>query len=716
MSVSEPNAAAAVSIGRPLANTEAYVLDSGLQPVDVDLVGELYLAGDSLARGYLDDPALTARRFVANPFGSSGSRMYRTGDLVRWRSDGELEYVGRADFQVKIRGFRVEPGEVAAVLGTHPGVSQAVVVPDGNRLLGYVTSLSGVDPQDVRAHVRARLPEYMVPAAVVVVEAFPRTATGKLDTAALPAPVAVGSGGEPETEAEHVLCDLVSALLHVDAVAPTDGFFDLGGDSIVSMQLISRAAAAGFSITPADVFTHRTVRGIAAAATPVTTTTTEEPTEALGTVPATPIIAWLGGVGVDVSSYHQAVVVRTPVGADEDRLRRALSAVMTRHDVLRARLVPGDPWSLHIPPTTTVDLTRVDAAADDLTAVVEREVKAVGNRLDPEAGRMMAAVFVDAGPARAGRLLLAAHHLVVDGVSWRILLPDLADAYRGKPLRRSGTSFRRWSQAVAARVHDFRRDLPAWLEVLAAPEPPLGSRRLAPGIDVEGAKRRLTVTLPTDITTAVLGAVPAAFQAHVDEVLLTALAVAQQRVRRLTDIVVDLKGHGRVDLGPDIDVTHTVGWFTNVHPVRLRIGSDTTSSAVDAVKEQLRAVPDPLGFGVLRYLDPLSAALLQARPPAQIGFNYLGRFTVDDEDFAPATDKVALVGGFPPHMPAIHVLDLDAITHEHRDGPRLTATWAWPGELMDQAEVTALAREWVNALAELAGIRCSGSSIRCKEL
>ncbi|MBW4716879.1 non-ribosomal peptide synthase/polyketide synthase [Saccharothrix sp. SC076] len=642
--------------GRPVAGTAALVLDERLRPVPDGVVGELYLAGASPARGYLGRPGATAERFVANPFGPPGSRLYRTGDLAR-RTPRGLAVLGRADDQVKVRGFRVEPGEVEAALTTHPAVDRAAVVLRDGRLVGYVTP-SEVDGEALRAHVGALLPDYLVPAAVVALESFPRTANDKLDVAALPAPVFRRGSAEPATETERVLCALVAEVLRLDAVAPTDGFFDLGGDSIVSIQLVSRARAAGFGLTARDVFTHKTVRALAAVATPLTEPDGHDTAaDALGDVPATPMTAWLGELDAPVSGYHQALLIRVP--DDETRLREAVRALLERHDLLRARLVRGERWSLHVP-AEAPDVFRV------ATGDVPTESAAARDRLDPDAGVMTQAVWFPG----AGRLLLAVHHLVVDAVSWRILLSDLADAYRGVDLPRTGVAFRTW----ASRAVNHEADLPAWREVLADAGPPLG-RPLDPAVDTEATVRRLTVTAPEP--------------KNADDALLTALALAFQRVRGVDSLVVDREAHGR---DGDLDVSRTVGWFTAVHPVRLTPGRGTAADAVKAVREQVRSLPPVTGFGVLRHLAGVDF------PRAAVGFNYLGRLPApQDADFAVAEENSLLVNGIDPRMPAVHAIEIDAAAH---DG-EVSATWAWPAGVLTEAEVRALADEWVRALAEI---------------
>ncbi|TYC20421.1 non-ribosomal peptide synthetase, partial [Micromonospora sp. MP36] len=732
-------------IGAPVAGARAYVLDRFLRPVPPGVPGELYIAGAGLARGYLDRPTLTAERFVADPFAAEpGGRMYRTGDLVRWRADGTLEFVGRADAQVKIRGFRVEPGEIEAVLSRHPAVAQVAVVaredqPGVKRLVGYVVPAAGalVDPAALRAHVGASLPDYMVPAAVVGLPALPLTPSGKLDRRALPAPGFTGSGGgrAPANARETLLAGLFAEVLGLDAVGVDESFFDLGGDSIVSIQLVSRARKAGLAFSPRDVFVHRTVAGLAAAAAddavPVPTD------DGTGEVPLTPIVHWLRERGGPIDGFHQSMLVTSPAGLRPEHLVGAVQALVDHHDALRLRLVrdAAGGWRQVIGERGSVAaaglVTRIDAAgldADELRGLVEEQAKAVQARLAPGEGRVLQALWFDAGVDRPGRLLLALHHLVVDGVSWRILLPDLAAAAQAvaagrtpelEPVR---TSLRRFAEHLAAEAARPERaaELAGWLDRLGAAEAPLAGRPLDPARDIVDAGRLLTVTLPAERTVPLLTRVPAAFHGRVNDVLLTALTLAVTRWRRRrgtqdAGLLVDLEGHGREELAAGLDLSRTVGWFTTMYPVRLDLGrldldeafagGAAAGRAIKRVKEQLRAVPDNgIGYGLLRYLNPDTARQLTDRPAPQIGFNYLGRFATADDgdaDWTIAADARALGGGADGALPVPHAIEVNAVTRDHADGPRLSATFSWPQTLLGEADVRELADDWLAALDAL---------------
>ncbi|MFD7256013.1 amino acid adenylation domain-containing protein, partial [Streptomyces sp. NPDC059895] len=527
------------AIGRPLPNVRTYVLDAFLRPVPEGVTGDLYVAGSGLARGYINRADLTAERFVACPFGDGDGRMYRTGDLARWSADGQLEFVGRADEQVKIRGFRVELGEVEAVLAAYPGVDRAAVVVRDGRLVGYI--VGDVDADAVVAHAGMRLPEYMVPSAVVVLDAFPLTVNGKIDRAALPAPdLASADMRVPETPAEEAFCSLFAEVLGLEVVGVGDGFFELGGDSIMSMQLASRARAAGWAVSPRQIFEERTPERLArVAVASLGPGDARRTNTGVGEVPLTPVM-WelLDRVGPErVGRIVQPGVLTVPPNLDREAIVDAVRALVERHEVLRARLV-AETGVLVVPETSAVSVgewvARVDAVGVDPAVLVGEQIEAAVGRLDPAAGVMVQVVWLDAGPDVPGRLVVVANHLVVDTVSWQILLPDLQRALtmlvEGRPVELDSVpvSFRTWARELAAEAGRPERvaELPGWRAVLDGPGVLLTDVPLDPGVDVGATVREVSVTVPADVTAALLTGVPTAFHAGVDEVLLAGLAGA----------------------------------------------------------------------------------------------------------------------------------------------------------------------------------------------
>ncbi|MEV5976566.1 amino acid adenylation domain-containing protein [Streptomyces sp. NPDC052114] len=724
-------------IGRPLANMRTYVLDGFLRPVPPGVTGELYVAGPGVARGYAGRPDQTAERFVACPFGEGG-RMYRTGDLARWTDDGQLVFAGRADEQVKLRGFRVEPGEIEAVLAAHATVAQVAVLarddgPGDKQLVAYVvpatdTAEGPVDAEALRTYAGARLPDYMVPASVVVLDALPLTVNGKLDRAALPAPEhAVPGGRDPRTPVEAVLCDVFAEALGIERVGAEDSFFALGGDSILSMMLVSGARRAGLAITARQVFEHRTPAALALVALPTDGAATTGGDPGTGEVPLTPVMHELiGRVGVDhVGRVVQSAVVEAPAGLRQETLAEAVRAVVDHHDILRARLETEPPRLVVSGPGTAPAgawVRRVDAAsvpADELPRAIAEQTGQAVERLDPRSGVMLQVVWFDLGPGTPGRLLLVVDHLVVDAVSWRVLLPDLQQACaalaaaRKPELEPVPTSFRHWARALAQQAVSAERtaELPRWTELLQGPDPYLTDEPADPARDVAATVRRVSATLSADVTAALLTRLPAAYHAGVDDVLLTGLAAAVARRRDGAEggFLVDVEGHGRVELSEGMDLSRTVGWFTGTHPVRLDVGTpdfeDFLTGGPDAgealkrVKEQLRAVPgDGLGYGLLRHLNDETGQRLAALPSAQIGFTYLGRVPgapVDD-------DRATAAGGPDGGLPVAHPLEAVGAVHDVAGGPRLTLSLACPEHLLDESAARALVEGWAQLLAGLA--------------
>ncbi|MFB7442506.1 amino acid adenylation domain-containing protein [Streptomyces mirabilis] len=737
--------AATVPIGRPVWNTRVYVLDGLLRPVPDGVAGEVYIAGDQLARGYLNRPALTAERFVADPFGPVGGRLYRTGDVARRTVAGQLEYVGRVDDQVKVRGFRIELGEIESVLTGHPRVGQAAVVvredrPGDKRLVGYVVSTA--DPLTLRTQVAKVLPEYMVPSVIVPLDALPLTPNGKLDRRALPAPefTANTEGRAPRTLQEEVLCQIFAEVLGVEQVSIDDNFFELGGDSILALQVVGRAQQAGLGITPKDVFQLRSVHGLASVVTVLTDEVSEDPDAGIGELPPTPMMRWLFDKNGPIDHFHQAMVVRTPAGLTVDDVRAGLGAVVERHDMLRLRTVYGAADAtptLEVQQRDAVDsgarVSRIDVCGlseEEVHELTRAELAAAAQRLAPDAGVAFTVTWFDAGPTEHGRLLWVIHHLAVDGVSWRILVSDLAAACAAAAtgvtpsLSVTGTSFRTWAAQLQQLAMDPKcvANLPTWTAALEADDQSLGPVALDPARDTESTLRSITLSLPEAQTAALLTTVPSAFHATVQDALLAglALAVADWRRRRnfgqSTAVLLNVEGHGRESLAEPVDLSGTVGWFTSLYPMLLDPGEvdwpDIWASGEDlgrafkCVKEQVREFSaNGTEFGLLRYLNTETGAKLAALPTPQIGFNYLGRFDVssapDGGDWG-AVPEFGLVGGGDASMAVAHAIEINAVTENHADGARLTVRWTWPQALFSDATVRDLAETWFRVLDALA--------------
>ncbi|GCB53365.1 siderophore biosynthesis non-ribosomal peptide synthetase modules [Streptomyces sp. NL15-2K] len=729
-------------IGRPMWNSVVRVLDQALNPVPPGVCGEIYIGGGQLARGYLNRPGLTAERFVAAPYDPPGTRMYRTGDVGRWRADGQLEYLGRVDDQIKLNGFRIELGEIEAVLARHPRVARSAAtvredVPGHRQLAGYVIPRAGetVEPAEVVAWAAGQLPAHMLPAAVVVLDTLPLTPNGKLDRKALPAPERTGGSGTeaPRTPLEEALAALFAEVLGRESVGLHDSFFELGGDSIVSIQMVARARRKGLVFSPKEVFELKTVAALAAATAEAGAPARTDENGGIGALPATPIMRWLEERGGPVDAFHQSILVQVPAGLGESELADALQAVLDRHDALRTRLDRAGGsgrWRYEITGRGSVAATglvrRVDIAGlagEALRTTIGGEARAAWDRLAPEAGVMVQLVWFDAGPDTPGRLLFAAHHLVVDGVSWTVLLPDLRAAWEAvavgkKPeLAPVGTPLRRWAELLDEQTAARAAESDRWARTLAVPAPTLTDRPLDPAVDTAGAARRLTRSLPADVTAALLDRAPGALNASVHEVLITALTVALVHWRGRRGLgedagaLIDVEGHGRQEIADGLDLSRTVGWFTTIRPARLDpgvehwdglwAGGPEAGRVLRAVKEQLRDVPDEgIGYGLLRHLDPETGPRLAALATAPLLFNYLGRAEAPGGDWGPApeTDVVQAPGA---DLPLSHLLEVDAVVRQEPDGPHLTAVWTWPGRLLSEADVRELADTWFRAARAL---------------
>ncbi|WP_428986060.1 amino acid adenylation domain-containing protein [Streptomyces pyxinae] len=744
-----------VPIGPPDVNKRAYVLDAALRPVAPGVLGELYLAGTGLARGYLGLPRTTAERFVADPFGPPGTRMYRTGDLARWTESGELLYAGRTDHQLKIRGFRVEPGEVEARLTAHPEVARAVVGDHADdrgvrRLVAHVVPAPGAEPRAaaLAEWVAGTLPDHMVPAAFVILDALPLTRANKIDRAALPAPdPATTTGGghlAPRTDAEKELAALFGDILRVTGVGAEDNFFTLGGDSISAIQLVGAARRRGLRITPREIFEHRTVERLAQRARPAA----DRPAPAVTATPAgpdraplTPILRALLERGGPLTGYHQSTVLHTPAGLRAGHLTTGLGLLLRHHDALRARLT-GTALEIPAPDEVRADtlLTTVDGrelAPDRLLPALREHAGAAARELDPRRGAMVRAVWLDAGPDRTGLLALLVHHAVVDAVSWRVLTEDLAAACdaardgRTAELPPVETSFATWARglAVAARTPSAAAEAGHWRAVTEGAEPPFPAPD--PARDTLGTVRTVSVTLDPETTGPLIGELPRRYHAGPDDVLLTALAMALAGWRgEPAPLVVDIEGHGRDEEAvPGAELSRTVGWFTSVHPVRLDLTGHDTGSAAEAgallkrVKEQLRATPGRgLGHGLLRHLAtdappgpdiPAAAPDTPTAPAvgpsgAVVGYNYLGRFGAATAPGAPAGPAPwspalsgSLGGGADDALPVGHTLQLNASVVDGPRGPELHAGFSCAGRLLDPVETARIADGWLDALRTL---------------
>ena len=803
--VEDAGEAGTIPLGHPFAGIEAVILDADLAPVLPGAVGELYIGGDQLARGYLGRPGATAERFVPDP-SRPGRRLYRTGDRVRLGSDGAIHFLGRGDDQVKIRGHRIELGEVAAALRSLDGIEAAQVLLDRTeagrpRLLAYVTGTVEA-AAGARAALARVLPEPMVPSHVVRLDRMPLTANGKLDRRALPAPDSVSeprpaeppaeAGGEAErvlaaiwaevlrrpdvgpddnffalggdsilslqiiarakrqglrltpkqvfehqtvralatvavplapkappataetapaaeaetgTGAERVLAEIWAEVLRRPSVEPDDNFFALGGDSILSLQIIARAKRRGLRLTPKQVFQHQTLRDLAAVAVPLEAAAPKpaaaphaappRPAPALREVPLTPIqAAFLARPVPSRGHWNQSVLLVPREPLDAQALTAALAALVARHEALRLRVRPrGERWVQGVAEVETADLLTVQAVAD--TAELRAACAAAQRSIDIGAGPLLRALLARL-PDGSQRLLLAIHHLAVDGVSWRVLLDDLAlglDQHRrgeAVSLPAPETTFSDYARALLLHAHSesLRDEAEHWRATADAALPPSPTR-------LGQAHRRATALDPA-ATRALMETAPAALGARPHEVMVAGLARAL--AGEAASVTLWLEGHGRDPSFAPADLDRTVGWLTSLYPVRLPVRADGAAH-VAAVRDALRAVPEGgVGYGLLAHLAAPDSRAAVAAPRGPV-FNYLGRL---DADMAGGAFVLAPEAAGPERDPDAPMLDPLRVDARLRDG-RLHVDWLFDPARYDAAEAERIATAFEAELCQLVG-------------
>ncbi len=744
--------ATSVPIGRPLRNLQIYIVSRHLELVPSGTRGELCVAGVAVGRGYRHDAARTATSFVPDPFAARpGRRMYRTGDLAHTLADGTLDYLGRLDDQVKVRGYRIELGEIEATLVAQQTVAQAAVIVhdggrgsrrlvaclvaarDGSRASGSQTVV--LDTAALRQALGEQLPSAMVPAVFLVFDALPLSADGKVDRAALgrtaaeraalsAAATAEGAtSGAPRSREEQILCEIFTKVLAptgTEGVGIEDNFFDTGGDSILSLRIVYLARQAGLELTSRQIFEHQTIaelaRVVAVAERPA-----EEGGAVTGEVSLTPIQRWFFEQEfAEPHHFNLALLLRLDPRIEAGLLAAAMGDLLAFHDALRLRFVPGDDlgWRQQYVsmgesvPLSMVDLGRIDhpfgggAENADSRSAFHRAATQCQASLSLAAGPLLrAALFVLASGER--RLLLVIHHLVVDGVSWRVLLEDLRRALEqrlaGKAVAMGARtmSFKSWAAAQQQHVTDGKRatELSYWQQVCSRPQAPLPSD-FPDGNNTVASGRTVSVELGEESTRALLRDVGRAYRTRIQEVLLAALARTLSRFSGTSEVWIEVEGHGREVL-VDADVSRTVGWFTSQYPVCLEADGETPGELLKSIKEQLRRIPgEGTGYGLLRYLSPdreVRKALADL-PPPEVVWNYLGQF---DELFA-STDLLGSAAQVTGHVNSLRnqrcqSLEVNGIV----TGGRLRLDWGYSAAIHRQETIDALARQYLEDLEDL---------------
>jgi amino acid adenylation domain-containing protein/non-ribosomal peptide synthase protein (TIGR01720 family) len=711
---------ARIPVGKPITNTYIYLLDEKLALVPEGCIGEICVGGVALARGYLNRDDITRQAFVANPF-VPGERLYRTGDLGVWLPDGNLELVGRKDTQVKIRGYRIELGEIESILSQHPNVREAVVLaredrPGDKRLFAYVTLTRPASVAELRDHLKKQLPEFMLPSAFVTLADMPVTANGKIDRKALPAlqPTEERAAREaPQNEIQQRLSEIWKEALGVQEIGINDNFFEMGGDSILIIQMVSQAAKYGLKLTPQQVFEHQTIAALADVAGNVEAVRAEQGMIS-GQAPLLPMQKWFFLQQIEEKHhYNQSVMLEVPANLKTELLRDCLKHLLAHHDALRSRfLLKEGKWAQEIVaeqelvPFSVADLSRLPA--EERGAEIEKQAARLQASLDLTNGPLIRVQFFRLGSAEA-RLLFIIHHLVVDGVSWRVLLEDFYTAYEQKlrgdriQLPPKTTSTREW----ASRLGDYASSLESEFEYWSDE-----ARAQAGGIPVDydreanqtGSDDEVVIGLSQPETHALLQEAPRAYNTQINDILLTALALTLKEWAGHNCLLIDLEAHGREDLFPGVDLSRTVGWLTATYPALLWIDQSDPGMALRSVKEQLRQIPrHGIGYGLLRYSGD-QGERFASQPQAEIVFNYLGqaeRMLGVGGDWRPVVG--ANGGERTTRSRRCHLLEVNGIVISGE----LRLAWAYSRKVHSAETIERLAGRYMETLRSLITHCCS---------
>ncbi|MED1018427.1 non-ribosomal peptide synthase/polyketide synthase [Bacillus atrophaeus] len=633
-----------VPIGTAAANMSIYVLDENLKPVPIGVLGEIYISGAGVARGYLNRPELTAEKFVDDPF-VPGAKMYKTGDLAKWLTDGNIEYAGRIDEQVKIRGYRIELGEIEAALHQAEAIKEAVVtaredVHGFKQLCAYYVSSQPLTVSGLREQLSHALPGYMVPAYFIELEKMPLTSNGKINRKGLPAPdLRLQDRAEykaPRTKVEEILVSTWESVLGAENVGILDNFFDLGGDSIKSIQVSSRLNQQGYKMEIKHLFQYATIAELS----PHIEQNLRVPDqgEVKGKVSLTPIQHWFfDQTTIDPHYYNQAVMLYAPQGFQESPLRQTLQKLGEHHDALRMMFRTADngyeAWNAEIAQSELyhLEVTNLKAEADPGPAI-EAKANEIQGSMRLSGGPLMKAGLFQC--TDGDHLLIAIHHLIVDGVSWRILLEDIASGYRQAEngqviqLPQKTDSFRLWAEKLSeyAQSEAIKQEQEYWTQIEQTDVKPL-PKDFHETHTFSKDSETITVEWTKEETELLLKQANRAYNTEINDLLLTSLGLSISHWSGLEQIAVHLEGHGREQIIPDMDISRTVGWFTSLYPVVLHAQSGKEISYyIKTTKEGLRQIPHKgIGYGIARYLSGATPAKMSP----EISFNYLGQFDQD---------------------------------------------------------------------------------------
>ncbi len=673
-----------IPIGKPIANTQIYVMNSSnkLQPIGIP--GELCISGDGLAAGYLKRPELTAEKFIPNPF-IQGERIYKTGDLVRWLPDGNIEFLDRIDTQVKLRGFRIELGEIEARLLTYEGMKEAVVLcrqnEEGSKFLyAYLVADKELSVPELRNHLSQELPDYMVPSYFSQLDIMPLTPNGKVDKNALDAYEKMESGVEYAAARNDIEGTLVAAweeVLGVKGIGINDNYFSQGGDSIKAIQIASKLQKENLKMEIRDLFQHPTIGELSSYIKAAGKKA--EQAVVKGELPMTPIQKWFfENQFTDMHHFNHAVMLHSKNGFEDNILRKVFTKLVEHHDALRIvykmeegsikqynRAIEGQLFELE-----TVDLTN------------EADCRA---KIEEIANKVQSSINIAEGPLvkirqfktlNGDHLLIVIHHLVVDGVSWRIILEDIATGYmqaskgQNVVLQEKTTSFKQWSEKLSAYGSNekLKEEAKYWEEVADNEVIPLPR-------DNQSAENRIkdsnyiTVELSEEDTEKLLKDVNTAYNTEINDILISALCRAIRKWCGHEKFLINMEGHGREDIIEDVDINRTVGWFTSAYPVVLKLEkSDDIAYSIKSVKDELNRIPqNGVGYGLLRYLSSIETkAAVSLKHQPEISFNYLGQFDQDIKTDVFSASEYPVGNLVSPEMERSHTLDINGLVKDNK--------------------------------------------------
>lgn len=645
-----------IPIGKPISNAKAYILDKDLNPLPVGAAGELYLGGENIALGYINNVSLTEEKFIADKFSDiPGKKLYKTGDMAKYNPEGNLIFLGRADDQIKFRGYRIELGEIETALNSNVNIDTSVVIvredkPGIQKLIAYLklNDNSVLEINDYKNELKKSLPEYMIPSSFVLIDKIPRTPNGKIDKSALPAPedlqVSESAYIEPVKPVEKILTNIWKEVLGINNISINDNFFELGGDSIISIQIISRANQEGIKISPRQIFQFQTISELSAVAEQKTAEAVDQ-NPVTGNALLIPVQQRFFEHNLNnPSHFNHSILLSLPDKINTENLEKAVKEILTHHDALRMNYdiskkkvtqINNDIFSeSHF---IVEDLTSLDQ--DNIEIKLNELINKYQKSIDITKGKLFNAVLFRSGIKPGNRLLIIAHHLCIDGISWRIILEDLYRLYNNfqnnedPKLPPKTISFKKWGDILNeyANSSDLKKEFDYWKEISAESLNNSVNNNIE-NFNIVSSEENISIEFSKEDTAKILKDIHKSYNTKINDILLSALVLAFLKWNGENKLFLNLEGHGREDIGENLfstDISRTVGWFTSVFPVILKITSnEDTGECIKSVKENLRNIPgNGIGFGLLKYMtdDTEIKKSLSTFPEPQVVFNYLGQ-------------------------------------------------------------------------------------------